>query len=96
MSEGPAIQLMNLLSFITYGKADNLNGTARSLYRKMERLGRKVRVEKKDIETDILKAYLRADELSKKVNGQATANDGASTQFPLPLEQTIGAVEYAK
>ncbi|HIH43074.1 TPA: hypothetical protein HA246_05505 [Candidatus Woesearchaeota archaeon] len=94
--EGPAIQLMNLLSLIIDGKADNLNGTARSLYRKLERLGRKVHVNKLAIETGILDAYLMADEKAEKTCDQPTVSDGTDVPPPAALEQRVGTVEYAR
>ncbi len=91
--EGPAIQLWNLINYIAAGNAANLNGTARSLYRKIGKLGRKVGIEKEEIEDDIIQAYLRADERAINAQGQHATRNGANPQPSAALEQSV---EYAR
>ncbi|MBS3157905.1 hypothetical protein J4206_01320 [Candidatus Woesearchaeota archaeon] len=59
-------------------------------------MGRKVHVKKPEIETEIIKAYLRADEGTGKTCDQPIDSDGATAHPPPALEQRVGTVEYAR
>ena len=91
MYGAPAIQLRELLYLIRDGKAASLNGTARSLHRKIGTLGRIVGLDKQEIETAVMQAYEHAGKSAERINMGANDPNYQGSAFPKNPE-----VEYAK